>query len=135
MTTLAGWRRRRRRRGEWSTAELPDDAVPDDDGTATVELRCALLAALGRLPVGQRAVLALRFLEDLSERETAEALGVSAGTVKSRTSRALASLRGVEGLRELVATVDAPAETSVSPLTPVTPERRTRWPAVAEGQG
>ena len=45
------------------------------------------------LPVGQRAVLVLRFFNDLSEAETAAALGCSVGTVKSRASRAMTALR------------------------------------------
>ena len=48
---------------------------------------------LGRLPVAQRAVLVLRYYADLSEAETAELLRISPGTVKSRTSRAMARLR------------------------------------------
>jgi RNA polymerase sigma-70 factor (sigma-E family) len=57
------------------------------------EERDALWTALRRLSAGQRACLVLRYHEDLSERETAEVLGCSVGTVKSQTSRALARLR------------------------------------------
>ena len=55
--------------------------------------RDALMRAARGLPPGQRAVLVLRYFDDLSVEETAAALGVTAGTVKSQTSRALASLR------------------------------------------
>jgi RNA polymerase sigma-70 factor (sigma-E family) len=55
--------------------------------------RDELLRAAGDLPPGQRAVLVLRYFDDLSVEETAAALGCSTGTVKSQTSRALAHLR------------------------------------------
>ena len=58
------------------------------------------LAALAALPRGQRAVLVLRFYEDLTEAQTAEALGISVGTVKSQTSRALSALRSSKILQE-----------------------------------
>lgn len=58
-----------------------------------VEQRAELLAALNGLRDDDREVLGARFLLDLSEAETAEALGIPRGTVKSRTSRALARLR------------------------------------------
>jgi DNA-directed RNA polymerase specialized sigma24 family protein len=61
-----------------------------------------LLAALWTLPPRARAAVVLRFLEDLSETETASALGCSVGTVKSLTSR------GVSRLREALA--DGPGE-------------------------
>ena len=67
------------------------------------ETRSELLAALGTLRDDDREVLGARFLLDLSEAETAETLGVPRGTVKSRTSRALARLR------------DALAATGVAP--------------------
>jgi RNA polymerase sigma factor (sigma-70 family) len=80
--------RSRRWHGETPTAELPDAAIPDVD----LELGLAVRRALGALSKEHREVLVLRFYADLSERETAEVLGVAAGTVKSRSSRALAAL-------------------------------------------
>ena len=56
-------------------------------------VRHDVLAALGRLPRGQRAVVVLRVYEDLSEAQTAAALGIAVGTVKSQTARALRALR------------------------------------------
>ncbi len=58
-----------------------------------VDSRVALRAALDQLTAKQRAVLVLRYYEDLTEAQTAEALGVSPGTVKSNTRQALARLR------------------------------------------
>jgi RNA polymerase sigma-70 factor (sigma-E family) len=52
-----------------------------------------LLEALGQLAAQQRAVLVLRYVDDLSEAQVADLLGCSTGTVKSRTSRGLAHLR------------------------------------------
>ena len=83
---------RRQRVVETLSAVLPDRASSRDH-TAVADARGDLVAALATLPAGQRAVVVLRFLEDLDERETAAALGCSAGTVKSQTARALARLR------------------------------------------
>lgn len=55
--------------------------------------RSGLLQALLTLPLRQRATIVLRYLEEMSERETAAALGCSEGTVKSQSARALSSLR------------------------------------------
>jgi RNA polymerase sigma factor (sigma-70 family) len=68
---------------------LEPDTLPDPH----LEERLDLQAALRRLPRRQRQVLALRFLADWSARDTAEALHVDIGTVKSQTSRALTQLR------------------------------------------
>lgn len=78
---VTGWRTER-------VMPVPDPASATDP-TLGVAVRQALLA----LPKEQRAVLVLRYFEGLSEQETAQTLGVRAGTVKSRTSRALAALR------------------------------------------
>ncbi|HTY73485.1 MAG TPA: SigE family RNA polymerase sigma factor [Actinomycetes bacterium] len=79
------WRRMRR---EHVTDQVPDTAyVPSDPHDA------ALWSTLGELPPRMRAVLVLRFYEDLGEAQTAEVLGCSVGTVKSTTSRALVRLR------------------------------------------
>ena len=67
--------------------------LPAPDHTGTVDLRMALRAALSTLTHRQRAVLVLRYLEDMSERDVAEALGVTVGTVRSTAHRALAQLR------------------------------------------
>ena len=72
-----------RRTGEGRGQRDVDDQVAD---------RVDVAAALAHLPIAQRAVIVLRYWADLSEAATADALGISAGTVKSRTSRALAAL-------------------------------------------
>lgn len=82
------WRRGRR---EYPMASPRDDAAPHD-GDA-VERRLMIADALARLTKKQRAVLVLRYFDDLTERETAEILGVTVGTVKSQCSVALARLR------------------------------------------
>lgn len=89
---------RRRRVDEYATAELPE--LPGPDRTAALDLHDALWQALGRLPRRQRAAVVLRYYEDLTEAETADALGIAAGTVKSTVSRALLRLRQDAGLRD-----------------------------------
>jgi RNA polymerase sigma-70 factor, ECF subfamily len=75
------------RGGRGDAAPSPDAAVLDD------ERRRALLSALDALPERERVVIAHRYLLELSEAETAHALGLRPGTVKSRLSRGLARLR------------------------------------------
>jgi RNA polymerase sigma-70 factor (sigma-E family) len=77
--------------------EVPDRAAEAPDVTGT---RDALARALATLTRGQRACVVLRHYLDLSEAETAAALGCSVGTVKSQTSRALARLRESYALAE-----------------------------------
>lgn len=84
------WRRRSRSR---ETPLSTTHDVPVPDLTAAGAERDRVVRALGQLPAGQRAVVVLRFLEDLSEAQTAAALGCSPGTVKSQCSRALHRLR------------------------------------------
>ncbi|WP_239134010.1 RNA polymerase sigma factor [Rugosimonospora africana] len=76
----------------WHTAVLDDEPVSN---ALTVERRAALVRALGDLREADREILALRYLLDLSEAETATALRLPKGTVKSRTARALERLRCV----------------------------------------
>ena len=90
MTTYFAWWRRRWN-GEYPTAVLPERAEPRREDLA--ELRQDLLRALAQLPKGQRAVVVLRYFDDLSEAQTAEQLDCSLGTVKSQTARAMAALR------------------------------------------
>ena len=80
---------------------LPETAVPFfGSAGGSVDERQDTLAALAGLPRGQRAVLVLRFYEDLTEAQTAEVLGITVGTVKSQTSRALSALRSSPILQE-----------------------------------
>lgn len=85
---ISWWRRNR--------VELAS-RVPDPgrtpSGESTVDRRLLLLAALGRLTERQRAVLVLRYFDDLSEADIAQALGISVGTVKSTAHLALRRLR------------------------------------------
>ncbi|MDP9848761.1 SigE family RNA polymerase sigma factor [Streptosporangium lutulentum] len=78
-----------------STHAPPDTPAPDT--LAGVELRQILMIGLRALTPRQRAVLVLRFFEDLTEAQAAGILGCSVGTVKSQTSKALARLRALIG--------------------------------------
>ncbi|HEX8002801.1 MAG TPA: SigE family RNA polymerase sigma factor [Mycobacteriales bacterium] len=90
VTTYAGWRRRR-----WVgelPGPVPDGAAPRDDA-ADSDARADVLRLLASLPPRQRAVVVLRYYEDLPEATIADLLGVSRGTVKSTAAKALARLR------------------------------------------
>jgi RNA polymerase sigma-70 factor (sigma-E family) len=85
------WRRHRGR-----TVPLdqpPDRAGPDEAGAVTDSV--AVRAALATLAPKQRAVIVLRYFEDLTDAQTADVLGCRVGTVKSQTRDALARLRAV----------------------------------------
>ncbi|MCC5032280.1 SigE family RNA polymerase sigma factor [Streptomyces sp. WAC 00631] len=97
-TRTSQWRKRRI--DEFACAELPErEAAPGPDPAEQQVLRDAMWRAVMRLPDRQRAMVVLRYYEDLSEARTAEVLGVSVGTVKSAVSRALAKLREDPELR------------------------------------
>ena len=89
---ISRWRRGRA--VEVPLGDLPESLAHGrlDDSHVT---RLALKAALARLTPKQRAVIVLRYFEDLTEVDTADVLGVSVGTVKSQTAKALARLRTI----------------------------------------
>jgi RNA polymerase sigma-70 factor (sigma-E family) len=90
VTTATSWWRRRWN-GETPSADLPDRTP--QPGEPFSARRQDLWTAIGHLPRRQRAVVVLRYYEDLTEVETARLLGCSVGTVKSQNAKALASLR------------------------------------------
>ncbi|MER5468591.1 SigE family RNA polymerase sigma factor [Streptomyces sp. NPDC002935] len=81
------------------THELPDSGDP----IARADDRGALLTALAQLPPRQREAVVLRYWEDLSESQTAEAMGCSVGAVKSNAAKGIAKLRVIPGLADTVA--------------------------------
>jgi RNA polymerase sigma-70 factor (sigma-E family) len=85
------WLRRRPMESMLADGAEPP-GVADELAEQVGQRRCVIQALMG-LPAGQRHVVVLRFIEDLSVAETAELLGISTGTVKSYTSRALSTLR------------------------------------------
>lgn len=97
--SVSWWRRHRRERLVGEPPEPPLEVDPADQ----TAVRVAFARALAGLTPKQRAVLVLRYFEDRTERESAEILGVSVGTVKSQTRVALRRIRELApGLAELV---------------------------------
>jgi RNA polymerase sigma factor (sigma-70 family) len=108
LTIVANEARNRRRSAGRREALALRVPLPSGDGQASpeasalaAERRTALLEALRRIPDADREVIAYRFLLELSEAETAAALGVPVGTAKSRLSRALDRLRAVVASTEM----------------------------------
>lgn len=90
VNTYTSWWRRKWN-DERPTEDLPDDGTADPSDAAGASHD--LWQAMGRLPRKQRAVVVLRYFEDLTEADTAQVMECSVGNVKSQTSRALAKLR------------------------------------------
>jgi RNA polymerase sigma-70 factor (sigma-E family) len=86
----------------WETGDLRSA-----DPNHSVELWPSVRAALDSLTARQRTILVLRYFDDRSEAEVAGLLGISAGTVKSTTSRAIAQLREFPGLAAIFTTTDS----------------------------
>jgi DNA-directed RNA polymerase specialized sigma24 family protein len=87
--SISRWRRPSRR--EVPVPEVYDAVVSGPD----VDQQLVLRQALGRLAPRQRAVIVLRYFDDLTEAQTAEALGIGLGTVKSQARDALSRLRSL----------------------------------------
>jgi RNA polymerase sigma-70 factor (sigma-E family) len=102
LNTAASWFRKKGWRKEHPTAELPATSDASDVGT-----RSEIMEALAQLPPRQRAVVVLRFYEDMSVAATADVLGCSEGTVKSQTFEAFAKLRGLLGDATITETLGA----------------------------
>ncbi|SQE00124.1 MULTISPECIES: SigE family RNA polymerase sigma factor [unclassified Parafrankia] len=105
-------------------AERTEHAPDDADVPAAVDLRAALMT----LPARKRACVVLRYAFDLSEADTARTLGISVGTVKSQTSKAVAELERVLGTRPELTHSDPPDGTparkpDARPLAPQAPRR------------
>jgi hypothetical protein len=113
VNTATSWWRRRWH-GERPTEFLPERAAPDNLEEQLE--RDVMWKHVKALPARQRAVLVLRFYEDMSEAQTAAMLQISPGTVKSQTSRALGTLRSrlaAEGITGRLPAAQAAAEPAV----------------------
>ncbi|MFG2885855.1 SigE family RNA polymerase sigma factor [Streptomyces sp. NPDC048297] len=99
-------RKHRRRLKEFLAPRDDSGMVHEVAGTgdpiAQADDRGALLTALAQLPARQREAVVLRYWEDLTETQAAEAMGCSVGTVKSNTAKGIAKLRAIPGLTGMV---------------------------------
>lgn len=103
LNQYLSWRRRRSST-EQSVADVPEHHRPGQlDHAAPFAERDELWRTLATLPRQQRAVLVLRYYEDLPDEEIGELLGCSSATVRSHTSRALARLRTTEFAKNVLA--------------------------------
>jgi RNA polymerase sigma-70 factor (sigma-E family) len=121
VNTATSWWRRRWH-GERPTEVLPEHPTPDRHEEALD--RDVMWQHVRTLPARQRAVLVLRFYEDLSESQTAELLDISPGTVKSQTARALGTLRrrlAAEGIGPSVQPSKRPVPEPAPAQTPAAP--------------
>jgi len=100
VNTFLRWRGRRWT-AEIASAEIPE-SIADTGGFRMVDSRESLRRALAGLAPRQRAVIMLRYFEDRSEADTAAIMGCSVGTVKSQAAKAIARLRHVPGLAEVL---------------------------------
>ncbi len=108
-TTALTWFRRKGWNNERPTETLPEGILGGHD--AGVADRAELWRALQALPPRQRAALVLRYFDDLTEAQTADAMGCAVGTVKSQVSSGLAKLRAQLGAHvELLSTDEMPEE-------------------------
>ncbi|HEX5995032.1 MAG TPA: SigE family RNA polymerase sigma factor [Jiangellales bacterium] len=96
VNVYASWWRRRWRQVEQPTSQLPER--PTSDEMSRVDKREQVWQAIVKLPRRQRAVLVLRYFEDMTEAQIADAMGISVGTVKSQAAKAMAKLRLDESL-------------------------------------
>jgi RNA polymerase sigma-70 factor (sigma-E family) len=136
-TSNRRFRRRRVTGNPHELAELPDAWTADP--ADRVGDRAVLLAAVRELPPRQRAIVVLRYWEDLSDAQVAAVLGCSAGTVRSQASRALAKLRVSAALADGDDSAGQPSAGQPSAGQPGQPARRVpdgppvRWQDEAAG--